>query len=53
MLNKMQLLDGKPLEVRVAGNVKSMDRYRVEVYSEIFTFVNWVTQFSESEKYRY
>ena len=53
ILNKMQLINGKSLEAGVTGNIKSMDRYRAELYSEIFTFVNWVTQLSESEKYRY
>lgn len=53
MLDKIQRLARQSLEAGQAGNFKSMDRYRGELYREIVIFLNWIIELKDYEKYRY
>lgn len=53
MLEKMQLLNRQALKAALRGNLKSVDRYQSELFREMHTFLNRITELSEREKYQY
>ena len=52
MLSKTSILTRQSLEAGREGNIESMDRYRSELFREMVTFLNWVIEISEAERYR-
>ena len=53
MLDKMLLLNRQALEAGLRKNFKSVDSYRAELFREMVTFLNRITELSEREKYQY
>jgi hypothetical protein len=49
-LGNMQLLSNKALEAAKAENFKSGERIRAQLFTEMVTFLNWVTKLKDFEE---